>query len=65
LLLAWSITFAAVLDVFENVAIWKMLRQPVTDPWPQISKWCAIPKFAFIVVALTYVVLGWIVWMTS
>jgi hypothetical protein len=61
--LAWAQWLAALLDVIENVALTKMLTAPrVGDSWPVVAWWCAIPKFALIILGLLYIVAAGVVW---
>lgn len=39
---------AALLDALENIALLKMLRGFVVEPWPQIAQWSAVPKFILV-----------------
>jgi hypothetical protein len=61
ILLAWAQWLAALLDITENFALDKMLRGAVKSPWPQIARWCAIPKFIIIVAGLGYVAIAVII----
>jgi hypothetical protein len=55
---------AGLLDVVENYALLQVLEK-ISDPWPHIARWCAIPKFGLIILGLVYaLVIGggsWIV----
>lgn len=53
-LLAWGQTVAGALDVIENIAILMMLQVNVNEPWPQVARWCALPKFGFIFAGAMY-----------
>ena len=61
ILLAWAQWLAALLDRTENFAIEKMLRAAVKSPWPQIARWCAIPKFIIVFAGLGYVAIAVII----
>ena len=61
ILLAWAQWLAALLDRTENFAIEKMLRGAVKSPWPQIARWCAIPKFIIVFAGLGYVAIAAII----
>ncbi|HEY0323079.1 MAG TPA: hypothetical protein VGC66_19135 [Pyrinomonadaceae bacterium] len=38
---------AALLDALENYSMLRVLdSSPVRSPWPEIARWCALPKFA-------------------
>jgi hypothetical protein len=58
ILLAWAQWLAALLDRTENFALEKMLRGAVKSPWPQIARWCAIPKFIIVFAGLGYVAIA-------
>src|SRR5262245_64068941 len=38
----------ALLDVIEDIALWKGLSQTASNAWPRIARLCAIPKFAIL-----------------
>ena len=59
--LAWGQLGAAILDYAENAAIWMMVKGPggpVVEPWPWIAKWCALPKFGLLLVAILCILAG-------
>jgi hypothetical protein len=58
LMLAWGQWLAALLDMVENVALLVILLDSPGAPWPQIARWCAVPKFALVFLGLGYVALG-------
>lgn len=60
-LLAWGVILAALLDVVENIALTIMIFGPVASPWPEVARWCAIPKFALIFIGIVYVIYGGVV----
>ncbi len=51
---AWTVLAAAPLDALENAALLRVLSDPST-PWPQLAWWCAVPKFALVLLALGYI----------
>ena len=53
-LLAWGQTVAGALDMIENLAIFMMLKGNITEPWPQVARWCALPKFSLIFAGAMY-----------
>jgi hypothetical protein len=57
-LLAWGQWLAALMDGVENAALLKLLLGDIQSPWPQISRICAIIKFALIALGLIYVIIG-------
>lgn len=57
-LLAWGQWLAALLDVIENIALLKILFNPVTTALTQTAKWFAIGKFFLIILGLVYVIVG-------
>lgn len=54
--LVWGQWLAALLDVVENIALLSMLRISVTQPFPAVALWCAVPKFELVVAGLLYTV---------
>ncbi len=58
LLLAWGQWLAALLDAVENAALLVILLDTPAAPWPQIARWCAICKFALILLGLLYALVG-------
>jgi hypothetical protein len=63
LTLAWAQPVAAFLDVIENIALIRLLLGATEELWPQLARWCAIPKFVIVIAGLAYVVFagtaGW------
>jgi hypothetical protein len=57
-LLAWGVILAALLDMIENIALLVVLWGPLTNPWPALARWCAIPKFALLFVGIVYAFYG-------
>jgi hypothetical protein len=60
-LLAWGVILAALLDVIENIALTKVIFGAVVSPWPEIARWCAIPKLGLIFIGIVYLVYGVVV----
>ena len=58
LLLAWGQWLAALLDGVENTALWIILTNGPSVPWPQVAWWCAAVKFTLVTLGLLYVTLG-------
>ena len=56
--LAWLPLVAALLDVLENLALWRMTSERVVRPWPLIASLCAWPKFAIVVAGILFVLIG-------
>ena len=57
-LLAWGAWVAALLDAVENAALLTMLLDAPARPWPAVAWWCAVLKFALVLLGLIYTVLG-------
>lgn len=49
------IFLAAGLDVVENLALMALLTGSQNEYLPVLARWCAIPKFALVLIALFYV----------
>ncbi|MBD0371167.1 MAG: hypothetical protein ICV60_10060 [Pyrinomonadaceae bacterium] len=48
----------SLLDAVEDYAILRVLDNQVVSPWPEIAKWCALPKFAIALLAgIGYVII--------
>jgi hypothetical protein len=60
-LLSWAVILAAFLDILENIALASIIFGSVASPWPQIARWCAIPKFVLVFMGIVYVIYGGIV----
>lgn len=63
--LAWGVWLAALCDVVENVALWRLLVGPVTAPWPALARWCAMVKFGLLGLGLVYVMVAVAAWATN
>jgi hypothetical protein len=49
---------ASLLDAVENYAMLRVLNGTIESPWPEIAKWCALPKFAItLLTGVGYVIL--------
>lgn len=60
-LLAWSLVLAAFLDAIENSALFTILINGATEPWPRVASVAAGIKFALVIIGLLYVLIGLIV----
>ena len=60
-LLSWAVVLAALLDIVENIALTTVIFGSVVSPWPEIARWCAIPKFALVFIGIVYVIYGGVV----
>jgi len=60
-LLAWSLVLAAILDAIENGALFTMLVNGASEPWPGVAQVAAVIKFAFVIIGLLYILIGLIV----
>jgi hypothetical protein len=57
-ILAWSQIVGALLDVLENLALWRMTSERVVRPWPLVASLCAWPKIAIIAAGILFVLIG-------
>jgi hypothetical protein len=57
-LLAWGQWLAALLDAIENAALLTMLLDAPARPWPAVAWWCAVPKFALVLLGLLFALVG-------
>jgi hypothetical protein len=65
LVLAFGLGLAALLDAVENYALTTMLFSAAAEPWPAVARRCATGKFALIIVGLVYVLVGFVLWLTT
>jgi hypothetical protein len=56
---------AALLDAVEDFALLRVLRGQIESPWPQVARWCAIPKFAIVIATLLYELFGVCTWIVT
>jgi hypothetical protein len=57
---------AAILDIFENVALLRILRGSVESPWPEMARWCATPKFIItLIICPLFALAGGCVWIIT
>jgi len=56
--LAWALWGAALLDAIENYALFTMLVNGASEPWPQVAWWSAFFKFTIVIVGLVYSAIG-------
>jgi hypothetical protein len=59
--LAWGIIGAALLDAVENGALLCLLLGDLRKAWVLLAFWCAVPKYALVLAALAYLVVGGLV----
>ena len=57
-LLGWGQWLAALLDAVENGALLTMLLDVPAQPWPAVARWCAVLKFALVLLGLIYTIVG-------
>jgi hypothetical protein len=51
-LLAWGQWLAGLLDAVENTALWVILADGPSVPWPRLAWWCAAIKFTLVALGL-------------
>lgn len=56
--LSWGMLGAASLDLMENLALVGLLTGWQASWLPALARWCAIPKFILVLLALAYFLLG-------
>jgi hypothetical protein len=56
--MAVGVIIAALLDIVENIALIKLLLGSENELLPVLAKWCAIPKFLMVLLAIVYVIIG-------
>lgn len=58
--LGWGVFLAALCDAVENIGLWNSLLGNFNSAWPGISFWCAVFKFALLLLGIGYALVGWI-----
>ncbi|MBI5935042.1 MAG: hypothetical protein HY867_15155 [Chloroflexi bacterium] len=58
--LGWHALAAALFDAAENFALWQTLVGNSDPVWPFLAFYCAVIKFTFLLVGLTYALFGWL-----
>lgn len=58
LFLAWAQIGAGLLDSLENYALIRILLGTELAYWPEVARWCALPKFIIVAVGILYVAIG-------
>lgn len=61
--LAWAQLTAGLLDVVENVTLMRLLQGSTNASWPQLARWCALPKFAIVGLGVVYELMGGAAWL--
>ncbi len=56
-LLAWLQWVAGGLDAIENAALLGILKGHVASPLPEISYWCATPKFIIVIAGILFLLI--------
>ncbi len=56
--LSWGQLLAALLDAVENYALIRLLLGSTGKLWPDLARWCAVPKFLLVGAGLVYVIFG-------
>lgn len=56
--MGWGALVAVLFDAVENYALWKMLADGATSPFPEIAMICASVKFALLVTGLVAALIG-------
>jgi hypothetical protein len=58
--LGWGVCLGAIFDAIENIGLWHSLFGSANIPWTAVSFWCAIYKFALLLMGIAYGLTGWI-----
>ncbi|MGE0771616.1 MAG: hypothetical protein AB7K37_07890 [Cyclobacteriaceae bacterium] len=56
-------SLAAGLDAIENVALYQMASGSLSARWPNLSYYCAVPKFLFVAAGVIAMLFGAVRWM--
>jgi hypothetical protein len=52
-------------DLMENVALWRMLSAPLSNPWPWIAYVSSIAKFTLLAVSVVYIFIAFFFWVVD
>ena len=52
-------------DVVENFALWRMLSDSVTNPWPWLAYACSIAKLSLVAFSLFYIFIAFGFWVVD
>jgi hypothetical protein len=58
--LGWLTLAAALFDAVENFALWQFMLGGFQTMWPRLAAICATIKFIFLLVGLSYALIGWL-----
>jgi hypothetical protein len=61
--LAGSQILTAAFDLFEDLALWRMLKNSSSEIWPLLAYGCSIAKYAVIAISLAYILTAFIFWL--
>ena len=61
--LSWGTILAGALDSVENYALIRLLLGSKAEILPVVARFCAIPKFVLVFLALFYVIVGALAWL--
>jgi hypothetical protein len=59
--LSWGAILAALFDMVENIALIILVWGTLSNPWPEIARFCAIVKFTLVFIGIVYVIYGGVV----
>ena len=62
LYVAWAQLVAGLLDAIEDVALLQLLQGSQNPSLPLLARWCALPKFAIVVLGVIYMLIGASTW---
>lgn len=65
MLVSCIVLIAAPLDAVENYALLRQLFDGASVTHASLAWWCAVPKFGLVVVAVAYLLVGGLVWLTA
>jgi len=60
-ILIWSMFFAAIFDIVENICLIKLLIGNLKQYWSSLAYYFAVAKFIFIIISVFYIVVNTII----
>jgi len=65
LVVSWLVLLSAPLDTIENYALVRQLVEGPSQFYAQLAAWCALPKFALVAVAASFLAMAAVVWSVA
>lgn len=64
-IMIWSIYFAALFDIIENIALINLLLGDLNQIWSSIAYYFAMVKFVIILTCIIYIISNWLIMLNT